>query len=145
MKSTYFFYPEAIVLVYIYDNEGIATYELYKKVNADFPMSSATFYDAKKFLLGEGYIEERQEKGEKRLYLTNKGRLLALALKPGVEAYKQMKKEPDPSKAVLALAVAGQAVLIPYVELLVKLGILSEDAKKRVLDDLEYLKRALKA
>ncbi|AZG03076.1 hypothetical protein [Sulfolobus spindle-shaped virus] len=93
MKSTPFFYPEAIVLAHIYDNEGIATYDLYKKVSTDFPMSSATFYGAKKFLIQEGFIEERQEKGEKKLYLTEKGRLFAISLKPGIETYKKIKKE----------------------------------------------------
>ncbi|CAA30216.1 Transcriptional regulator, wHTH [Saccharolobus shibatae B12] len=92
MKSTPFFYPEAIVLAYLYDNEGIATYDLYKKVNAEFPMSTATFYDAKKFLIQEGFVKERQERGEKRLYLTEKGKLFAISLKTAIETYKQIKK-----------------------------------------------------
>jgi len=145
MKSTPFFYPEAIVLVYIYDNEGIATYDLYKKVNADFPMSTATFYDAKKFLIQEGFIEEKQEKGEKKIYLTEKGKLFAISLKPGIETYKRMKKEADPNKILIAMALAGQTILIPYVEMFTRLGILDEEAKKRIIDDLKYLQRFLKS
>lgn len=94
MKNTPFFYPETIVLVYVYDNEGIATYDLYKKVNENFPMSTATFYNAKKFLIQEGFIVEKQEKSKKRIYLTEKGKLFAVSLKPGIEMYKQMKASP---------------------------------------------------
>ncbi len=108
-------------------------------------MSTATFYDAKKFLIQEGFIEEKQEKGEKKIYLTEKGKLFAISLKPGIETYKRMKKEADPNKILIAMALAGQTILIPYVEIFTRLGILDEEAKKRIIDDLKYLQRFLKS
>ncbi|AZG04077.1 hypothetical protein [Sulfolobus spindle-shaped virus] len=56
-----------------------------------------------------------------------------------------MKKEADPNKILIAMALAGQTILIPYVEIFTRLGILDEEAKKRIIDDLKYLQRFLKS